>query len=152
LFDHKETDLYHGLNKEDEYYTNPENMKKSPHKRKRKYPNVHEFWTSTEPHSFKLLSDDQSEWRKFRRWMMLEIKKAKERTESYEEMALRKHKHELDVCVGDFDEKGVVNHTNIACFKYDFTDFMTQPQLEQYIKKAQKEFEDKKGEGPIVRL
>jgi hypothetical protein len=35
--------------------------------------------------------------------MLLEIKKAKERTESYEEMALRKHKHELDVCLGDFD-------------------------------------------------
>jgi hypothetical protein len=40
LFDHKETDFYHGMNKEDEYYTTPENMKKAPHKRKRKYPNV----------------------------------------------------------------------------------------------------------------
>lgn len=40
LFDHKETDLYHGLNREDEYYNTPENMKKAPHKRKRKYPNV----------------------------------------------------------------------------------------------------------------
>lgn len=40
IFDHKETDVYHGMNKEDSYYTNPENMRKAPHKRKRKYPNV----------------------------------------------------------------------------------------------------------------
>jgi len=42
---------------------------------------------------------------------LIEIKKAKDRTESYEEMALRLHKDELDICLGDFDEKGVVNHT-----------------------------------------
>jgi hypothetical protein len=58
-----------------------------------------------------LTADDQSEWRKFKRWLLIEIKKAKDRTESYEEMALRLHKDELDICLGDFDEKGVVNHT-----------------------------------------
>lgn len=67
-------------------------------------------------------------------------------------MALRKHRHELDVCVGNFEEKGVVNHTSIACFKWDFTSFMTPAQLEQYTKKAQKELDDKKGEGPLVKL
>lgn len=63
---------------------------------------------------------------------MLEINKAKLRTESYEEMAFRKHRDELDVCLGDFNEKGVVNHTSIACFKWDFTHFMTEDQLKEY--------------------
>ena len=67
-------------------------------------------------------------------------------------MALRLHKDELDICLGDFDEKGVVNHTQIACFKWDFTDFMTPSQLAEYQKKAQKEFDEKKGDGPIQRL
>ena len=83
---------------------------------------------------------------------MLEIKKAKEQTESYEEMALRKHKHELDISMGHFDEKGKVNHESIACFKWDFTDFMTEKQLEEYKQRAQKELESKKGPGPIERL
>lgn len=110
LFDHKQTDLYHGLSREDEFYMTPKNMSRAPHVRKRKYPTVAEFWESTEPQTFKLTADDQSEWRKFKRWLLLEVKKAKERTESFEEMALRKHKDELDISLGDFDEKGVVNH------------------------------------------
>ena len=149
LFDHKETDLYHGMNREDSFYTRPSNMARAPHKRCRKYPNVQEFWESNEPHSFKLTADDQSDWRKFRRWLLLEINRAKLRTESYEEMAFRKHRDELDICLGDFNEKGIVNHTNIACFKWDFTYFMTEEQLSLYTKKAQKEFEENKGEGPI---
>lgn len=127
-------------------------MALAPHIRKRKYPTVQEFWESTEPKEFKLTADDQSEWRKFKRWVMLEIRKAKERTESYEEMALRKHKSELDVCLGDYSERGVVNHNEIACFKYDFTWFMTEPQLAEYKKKAAKEQEEKKGDGPLQKL
>jgi hypothetical protein len=136
IFDHKETDFYHGLNREDEFYKSPSNMKKAPHKRCRKYPNMQEFWESTEPYSFKMTADDQSAWRKFRRWFLIEIEKSKTRTESYEEMALRKHADEIDISMGNFKEKGVINQTNIACFKWDFTYFMTEPQLADYIKKA----------------
>ena len=64
-------------------------------------------------------------------------------------MALRKHKDELDICQGHFDEKGKVNHESIACFKWDFTDFMTQQQLKDYKVRAQKELDAKKGPGPI---
>ncbi len=49
LFDYKQTDFYHGLNREDEYYETTANLKKPLHQRKRKYPSVEEFWTSTEP-------------------------------------------------------------------------------------------------------
>ena len=113
---------------------------------------MQEFWESTEPHSFKMTADDQSAWRKFRRWFLIEIEKSKTRTESYEEMALRKHADEIDISMGNFKEKGVINQKNIACFKWDFTYFMTESQLADYIKKAQKELEDKKGEGPIEKL
>lgn len=104
LYDHKQTDLYHGLNREDSFYTQPRNMNKNPYLRNKKHPTVQEFWESTEPKEFKLTADDQSEWRKFKRWLLLEVKKASERTESYEEMALRKHGAELDVCLGNFEE------------------------------------------------
>ena len=49
LFDYKQTDFYHGLNREDEYYTTTANLKKPLHQRKRKYPTIEQFWTSTEP-------------------------------------------------------------------------------------------------------
>lgn len=149
LFDYRQTDLYHGLNREDSYYVSPKNLARPPYHRKRKYPSVQEFWESTEPMPFRLIADDQSQWRKFRRWLLIEIKKAQERTESYEEMALRKHKDELDICQGNFDEKGKVNHESIACFKWDFTDFMTEQQLKDYKVRAQKELDAKKGSGPI---
>lgn len=40
LFDYKQTDLYHGMNREDDFYTADKNMKKSPRFRKRKWPTV----------------------------------------------------------------------------------------------------------------
>ena len=40
LFDYKQTDFYHGLNREDDYYTSPRNLRKPFHKRKRQWPNV----------------------------------------------------------------------------------------------------------------
>lgn len=44
LFDFKQTDMFHGLNREDEFYTGPKNMRKPLHKRKRKWPSVEQFW------------------------------------------------------------------------------------------------------------
>jgi len=49
LFDYKQTDYYHGINREDDHYTSPKNMRKPLHKRKRKWPTVEEFWNSEEP-------------------------------------------------------------------------------------------------------
>lgn len=40
LFDHKQTDLYHGLDREDSFYETPKNLKRPPIHRKRKYPSV----------------------------------------------------------------------------------------------------------------
>jgi len=41
------------------------------HKRKRQWPTVDEFWTSTEPKEFKLTADEQADWRKFKRWLLM---------------------------------------------------------------------------------
>lgn len=54
LADHQKTDFYWGLNREDEYYNHPKNLAKPPHKRKRKWPTIEEFWKSTEQQEFKL--------------------------------------------------------------------------------------------------
>ena len=68
LFDYKQTDLFHGLNREDEYYTSAKNMRKPHHKRKRKWPTVEEFWASEEPTEWKLSADEYSDVPRFKRW------------------------------------------------------------------------------------
>lgn len=60
LFEYKQTDHYHGLNREDEYYQSQRNLKRPFHKRKRKRPTVQEFWHSDEPFEFRLTADDQA--------------------------------------------------------------------------------------------
>lgn len=50
--DYRQTDFYWGINREDEYYD--KYLNKTPHKRRRKWPTIKEFWESTEPHEFKL--------------------------------------------------------------------------------------------------
>jgi len=70
IYDVKSTDFYHGLNREDEFYTGVKNLKKPLYKRKRKWPTIEEFWNGEEPKQFKVSCDDQAEWRKFKRWIL----------------------------------------------------------------------------------
>ena len=41
---------------------------------------------------------------------------------------------EIDICVGDFNEVGKVNQTEIGVFKYDFTYFMSADELKKLPK------------------
>ena len=91
LFDYKQTDVYHGLNREDEYYHNPKNLRKPFHKRKRKWPTVKEFWESTDPMLFKLVADDYADVRKFKRWLLIQLRKAGSMTQSFDDMVLEKY-------------------------------------------------------------
>jgi hypothetical protein len=50
--DYRKTDFYWGINREDEYYD--KYLHKTPHKRRRKWPSIKEFWETTEPQEFKL--------------------------------------------------------------------------------------------------
>ena len=77
LFDSKQTDYYHGMNREDSFYESPKNLRLPMHKRKRKWPTIEEFWASKEPKQFKLVCDDQADVRKFKRWLAIELRKAK---------------------------------------------------------------------------
>ena len=154
LFDLKKTTHFHGPNREDEWYERKLNMSKAPHKRKRKWPTVDEFWNSTEPVDFRVTADDYSKWRKFRRWLRIQIRNSDSLNENYDDMVLAKYGKELDICLADYDEKGVVNHDDIAVFKYDFTQIMNKEQHDEYVKKLNKAIEDGKpapGEenGPI---
>ena len=47
LYDYKKTDSYWGPNREDSYYD--KQLAKSPHRRRRKWPTIDEFWTSMVP-------------------------------------------------------------------------------------------------------
>lgn len=125
LFDYKQTDLYHGLNREDEYYTNPKNMRLPLHRRKRKWPSIKEFWESEDPMPFRLIVDDQADILKFKRWFKAQMKKAAVMTESFDEKCMAKHGPSIDICLGDYNQKGVPN-TDMAVFKLDWTMFMTK--------------------------
>ena len=69
LYDYKQTDLFHGLNRDDEYYTTEKNLRKPHHKRKRKWPTIEEFWDLEEPVVFKLAADSYADVPRFKRWM-----------------------------------------------------------------------------------
>lgn len=71
IYDYKQTDFYWGMNREDEFYER--DIHKPPHKRRRKWPTVDEFWSLMEPKEFKLACQDHADWRKFKLWLKLQI-------------------------------------------------------------------------------
>ena len=50
---------------------------------------------------------------------------------AFEKDAMNKYAAEIDICLGDFNQKGKVNHENIAVYKYDFTYFMTPEEIKK---------------------
>ena len=131
IFDYKQTVLYHGLNREDEYYNKPNNLRKPFHKRKRKWPYVAEFWSSTDLHEFRFVCDDRADYRKFKRWLRQQLARASEMTQSYDEMVSAKHGKDISICNGKFDEPAELQ-TQMAVHKYDFTYFMTKEELKAF--------------------
>lgn len=69
IHDYKKTDMYHGLNREDEYYYTEKNLRKPEKRRKKKWPSIEEFWNCEEPMQFRLMAGEQADWRKFKRWL-----------------------------------------------------------------------------------
>ena len=129
LYDYKQTDFYWGPNREDAYYER--DLKLAPHKRRRKWPTIEEFWGSMEPKEFKLACTEQADWRKFRLWLLREVEKAAEQKQSYYEQAVEKFDKEIDICVGnEYSKKSPVN-TNMAIYNYDYTYFMSADALKK---------------------
>ena len=118
LYDYKQTDLFHGLNREDEFYEKPANLRKPMHKRKRKWPSVKEFWESTEPCEFKLAADEYADLRRFKRWFKKIMSAGLAQEKTCEERLLEKFADKVDICLGDFNQKGVIN-TDMAVHKLD---------------------------------
>ena len=58
LIDYKQTDLYYGLNKDDDFYTTKKNLLKPIHKRNKKWPTIEEFWACEDPKPFRLLAGE----------------------------------------------------------------------------------------------
>ena len=131
LYDYKQTDLYHGLNREEEWYTSPKNMAKPLKKRKVKYPSVDEFWNSTEPVEFKLAADEQADLRRFKRWFRSQFKTLADTEDTFEERILKKWADKIDLCDGDWNKKGVINE-EMAVHKFDCTQMMTEEEIKNY--------------------
>lgn len=131
LFDYKQTDFYYGINREDEYYTTNKNLKLPLHARKQKYPTIQEFWESTEPRTFKLAADDQADWRKFRRWLRIQLKSLKPEDKSFFEKHNIKFVDDINLCHGKWDEKAKFCQ-DVLAMQYDFTYHMTPEELKAY--------------------
>ena len=125
MHDKKETTFYHGLNREDEWYNTPKNLRKPEHKRKKKWPSPEEFWASETPQTFRLIAGDEADWRKFKRWLLRHLREVEAQPDfDYDKAAMEAFQSEIDMCLGDYDQKGVVN-TEMAIHKYDQSIFMT---------------------------
>ena len=81
---------------------------------------------------FKLIGDDYAELRKFKRWLLLKLRKADTMERSFDQKVLSKYKNEVDVCLGDFDEKSTPN-TEMAVFNVDWTQFMTPEEVKKQV-------------------
>jgi hypothetical protein len=129
LHDYKQTDYYHGLNREDSFYLTEKNMKKPEHKRAKKWPTIEEFWTSDEPKPFRLLASDQADVRKFKRWLRYHLAKVEaDPSFDYDKEALSKFEPGLDICLGDYDKKEEIN-TDMAIFKWNNQMYMTEKEI-----------------------
>lgn len=131
IFDYKQTDMYHGPNRDDDFYTTEKNLKKGLHSRKQKYPTIEEFWTSKELQPLKLAIDDQADHRKFRKWLRRQLTAITDQTKSHKEINEPKFSHEVGISHGVWDEKAVFCH-EMAAFNYDWTYHMTEEELKAY--------------------
>lgn len=157
IFDYKQTDFYHGYNREDEFYTTEKNLRKPEIKRKRKWPSRPEFWALEQPRPFRVIASEQAEWRKFKRWLKKHLEKIEATPDfDYDKAALDLHEPDLDICLGDWDEKGVVNH-EMAIYKWDSTYFLSEKEIaalpeerRQPLKVPPKSFDLAKAERIVV--
>ena len=127
ILDYKKTDMYHGLPREDEFYTTEKNMKRPERMRNKPWPTVQEFWSSDIPTEFRLLANDQADWRKFKRWLMNYLRKIEAQPEfDYDKIALETYGNEVEIYTGeDFDKKEEVN-TEVAVYKWTNAYYMTE--------------------------
>ena len=88
LIDYKQTDYYHGLNREDDFYLSEKNMKRPLHKRVRKWPSIEEFWASEEPKQFKLMASEAADYRKFRKWLRHHLRKVEATGFDYDKVTM----------------------------------------------------------------
>ena len=131
LYDYKQTILFHGVNREEEYYASARNLRKPIHKRKRAWPTVEEFWNSEEPHEFRLCADEQAQLKKFRYWFRTQLAAAQASKTSFEERVLAKHGPKIDISLGRWEDKGVIN-TEMAVHKVDVSQYLSKNELKDY--------------------
>lgn len=157
ILDYKKTQLYHGLPREDEYYTNARNLKRQAHKRIKKWPTLEEFWFSEEPQQFRVLCSDHADHRKFKRWLTKHLQQIEGSEFDFDKEANDKFYWVKDeICLGDYDKKGVLNQ-EMAIYKWDNQMFMTPDDLkklsddQKIIKKPPMGFDFSKAERIFIK-
>jgi len=130
LVEYKNTQIYHGFPREPEFYRTKKNLSKPEHKRVKPWPTPDEFWKSDDFCEFKLMCNDLADWRKFRRWLRRHLNMIEENPEyDFDSECMAEWGENLDICLGDFDQKGVVN-TEMAAYKFNNGEFMTKEEID----------------------
>lgn len=83
VYDFKSSTSFWGENKSEEWYAN--NINRKPRFRRDPQLSPEEFWTSEEPHAFRVNCSRYAQWPKFRAWLLKEIETRKEGP-SYEQL------------------------------------------------------------------
>jgi hypothetical protein len=87
LHDYRQTQFYHGLDREDEFYNTVKNMKRKDSKRVKKWPSPSDFWLSEDPIPFRVCCNEQADWRKFRRWFNKYLRKIDGSDYNYDQLS-----------------------------------------------------------------
>lgn len=130
LHEYKQTSLYHGLNREDEFYNSAKNLKKPISRRCKPWPDVDEFWKSEKPVEFRLLASHLADHRKFKRWLVNHLRKIEGSNFDFDAESLARHQDTLDICLGDYDKIEKVN-TDMAVYKWTNQYFMSPDEIKK---------------------
>ena len=88
-----------------------------------------EFWDCEEPKPFRLMASEYAEWRTFKRWLRRHLSEIEANPDyNYDKEARGKYESNLDICLGDFDKKAVIN-TDMAIFKWNNKIFMSESEI-----------------------
>jgi hypothetical protein len=136
IYDYKQTTEYWGMPRDNAYYDNKANYSRPIHRRKHRYPTPEVFWKMEEPKLFKIQYSMHSDIKSFKRKLKKYLAEIEANPDyDFDKICSEKYKHEIDICTGDFNEQGVVNHSDIAAFKYDWTYHLTDKELKELKKR-----------------
>ena len=78
---------------------------------------------------FRVICSEKAEWRKFRKWLFRHLRMMEADPDfDFDKIALEKYADQKDISIGNFEEKGKLNH-EMAIYKWDASIYMTEEEI-----------------------